>query len=341
MKISRSAAVSAAARTTPTCCRRLPPVARTGSTSSSTTGSRRSRRTTPRLYVPGDQPMLAVKRLKDALEDADAILIATPEYNSSIPGVLKNALDWASRPLAESPGAGIQPVAVLVEHGHTRRRLGSGGDPQVLGLSAPARSRTPSPCRRRSERLADGVDATLLDELRTVVDALGTAVEAASRPGRGLGVARKRSTAPPVSSRRPTGVARRRSARPGAARPGRCPCASTAGRHRKCTTSRQHEQRRDADPLERRRPPRDLAVGGHDSALAVAASAVVVGDRWSRAPSRQAPRRRRQHALLVPPVDPLLERDVRAVAAGVLSGGDPTCGGSGSLDRAGRAARRR
>jgi chromate reductase len=40
----------------------------------------------------------AVAQLRAAIADADAILIATPEYNSSIPGQLKNALDWASRP---------------------------------------------------------------------------------------------------------------------------------------------------------------------------------------------------------------------------------------------------
>jgi chromate reductase len=39
-----------------------------------------------------------VARLKKRIEEADAFLIATPEYNYSIPGVLKNALDWASRP---------------------------------------------------------------------------------------------------------------------------------------------------------------------------------------------------------------------------------------------------
>ena len=39
-----------------------------------------------------------VRELKDAIRNADALLIATPEYNRSIPGVLKNAIDWASRP---------------------------------------------------------------------------------------------------------------------------------------------------------------------------------------------------------------------------------------------------
>jgi chromate reductase, NAD(P)H dehydrogenase (quinone) len=54
----------------------------------------------------------AVVRLKRAIANADAVLFATPEYNSSIPGVLKNALDWASRPLAASPLRN-KPVAVI------------------------------------------------------------------------------------------------------------------------------------------------------------------------------------------------------------------------------------
>jgi chromate reductase, NAD(P)H dehydrogenase (quinone) len=54
----------------------------------------------------------AVTRLKERIAAADAVLFATPEYNHSIPGQLKNALDWVSRPLAETPLRG-KPVAVI------------------------------------------------------------------------------------------------------------------------------------------------------------------------------------------------------------------------------------
>jgi chromate reductase, NAD(P)H dehydrogenase (quinone) len=54
----------------------------------------------------------AVERLREAIADADGVLIATPEYNGSIPGFLKNALDWASRPFPENALRG-KPVAVI------------------------------------------------------------------------------------------------------------------------------------------------------------------------------------------------------------------------------------
>lgn len=53
-----------------------------------------------------------VKEFKAKIKSADAILIATPEYNYSIPGVLKNAIDWASRPYGDNAWEG-KPVAVM------------------------------------------------------------------------------------------------------------------------------------------------------------------------------------------------------------------------------------
>jgi len=55
-----------------------------------------------------------VKELKEAIAVADGLLLATPEYNNSIPGVFKNAMDWLSRPPADIPRIfGGKPVAVI------------------------------------------------------------------------------------------------------------------------------------------------------------------------------------------------------------------------------------
>jgi len=53
-----------------------------------------------------------VKEFKAKIKAVDAILIATPEYNYSIPGVLKNAIDWASRPYGDNSFEG-KPVAIM------------------------------------------------------------------------------------------------------------------------------------------------------------------------------------------------------------------------------------
>src|SRR5712691_1249932 len=55
------------------------------------------------------EPVAALKR---AIGDADGLLIASPEYNYGIPGVLKNAIDWASRPPGKSPLNG-KPAAIM------------------------------------------------------------------------------------------------------------------------------------------------------------------------------------------------------------------------------------
>jgi chromate reductase len=57
-------------------------------------------------------PPPRVVEFKQKIRDADALLIASPEYNFSIPGVLKNAIDWASRPPTSTPLDG-KPVAIM------------------------------------------------------------------------------------------------------------------------------------------------------------------------------------------------------------------------------------
>lgn len=61
------------------------------------------------VYAQGFPP--AVERLREQIRAADALLIVTPEYNYSMPGVLKNAIDWVSRP-PDQPFAG-KPAAVM------------------------------------------------------------------------------------------------------------------------------------------------------------------------------------------------------------------------------------
>src|SRR6185436_1902163 len=57
-------------------------------------------------------PPAAVTELKAKIRAADAILLVTPEYNYSIPGVLKNAIDWCARPYGDSAWKG-KPVAIM------------------------------------------------------------------------------------------------------------------------------------------------------------------------------------------------------------------------------------
>lgn len=61
-------------------------------------------------------PPAVVAEFKKTIRAADAILFATPEYNYSVPGVLKNAIDWASRPYGDSAWNG-KPVAIMSASG--------------------------------------------------------------------------------------------------------------------------------------------------------------------------------------------------------------------------------
>jgi chromate reductase len=69
-----------------------------------------------------NQPPQRVREFKRKIAEADAILIVTPEYNYSVPGVLKNAIDWASRPYEDNVWNG-KPVGIM---GASMGMLGTG-----------------------------------------------------------------------------------------------------------------------------------------------------------------------------------------------------------------------
>ena len=81
-----------------------------------------------------NNPPQAVKDFKDAVSNADGIIIITPEYNWSVPGVLKNALDWASRVDKVFIGKPVMPLGVTLgmlgtirAQAHLREILASSG----------------------------------------------------------------------------------------------------------------------------------------------------------------------------------------------------------------------
>ena len=85
------------------------------------------------------------RALKDALTDVDAVLFVTPEYNRSIPGALKNAIDWASRPWGENsfnrkPSAviGTSPgkIGTAVGQQHLRSIMAFCNSPQMNAIEA-------------------------------------------------------------------------------------------------------------------------------------------------------------------------------------------------------------
>jgi chromate reductase len=114
------------------------------------------------VEADGDPP--PVKAFKDAIRAADAVLIATPEYNHGIPGLLKNAIDWASRPPRQS-ALDRKPVAVM------GASIGIGGTAQAQlqlrqALVFPGAQAMPEP-ELLVSRVRDKIDAEgrLADEL--------------------------------------------------------------------------------------------------------------------------------------------------------------------------------
>jgi len=121
--------------------------------------------------LEGDAPA-SVQRLREAWAGADAPLFATPEYNGSVPGGLKNAIDWASRPKLEAAltnqtvaviGASTGQFGAIWAQNDLRRILGIAGA-RVIGEALPV------------ARAADGYGEQVRDQLRTQLELLVEAV---------------------------------------------------------------------------------------------------------------------------------------------------------------------
>ena len=126
--------------------------------------------------VPGPEPVEAFREL---VRESDAVFFATPEYNSSVPGALKNALDWASRPLATNAFRN-KPVAVIGSSAGAFGGVWAAAElRKVLGAMGARVTEAEMAVGHAPEKFDDEgtlVDETVRDELRAALDTLVTAV---------------------------------------------------------------------------------------------------------------------------------------------------------------------
>jgi chromate reductase len=124
----------------------------------------------------GEVPPAAVAAMRRRVAEADALLISTPEYNGTLPGALKNLVDWASRPYGPPAALYGKPVAVIgasiTDYGalwaqdHLRKALGIAGA-RVLEVDLPV--------GRAGEKFdADGrlIDPELVEKIDGVLESL-------------------------------------------------------------------------------------------------------------------------------------------------------------------------
>jgi chromate reductase len=112
----------------------------------------------------------SVERLREAWAGADAILFATPEYNGSVPGGLKNAIDWASRPKFEAALTN-QTVAVLgASTGQFGALWGQQDLKRILGIAGARVVGEPVPVARAHEGFPEALHEQLREVLQLLVE---------------------------------------------------------------------------------------------------------------------------------------------------------------------------
>jgi chromate reductase, NAD(P)H dehydrogenase (quinone) len=130
---------------------------------------------------------VGARRLRDAIEAADAILIATPEYNSSIPGQLKNALDWASRPKGENALWGKPAAVVGASTGMFGAVWSQAEVRKVLGASGARVIEVDLPVGHAHEAFAGNgrlIDVELRERYAEILDELVALAEQVGEPTR-------------------------------------------------------------------------------------------------------------------------------------------------------------
>jgi chromate reductase, NAD(P)H dehydrogenase (quinone) len=127
------------------------------------------------------------RRFREAIRAADAVLIATPEYNHSIPGQLKNALDWASRPKGENAMLGKPAAVVGASTGVFGAVWSQAEVRKVLGASGARVIDEGLPVARANQAFTgDGrlADEELRDRYRDILDQLASEAEQVAAPER-------------------------------------------------------------------------------------------------------------------------------------------------------------
>jgi chromate reductase len=127
----------------------------------------------------------SVARLREDWSAADAILFSTPEYNGSVPGGLKNAIDWASRPKFHAALTNKTAAIVGASEGQFGAMWAQADLRKILGIAGARVVSDELPVARAHEKFdAEGrlLDAELFERLRLVLETLASVAVTAGRP---------------------------------------------------------------------------------------------------------------------------------------------------------------